>query len=86
MAELDKGYREEFHRGGDDSRVLGDEPFIEHVLAQEPKSRLTISLDHVIEVVCKRYTSEASPQADELRKIVAPLLEAKRYWILDTGF
>ena len=58
LAELDKGYMEEFHLGGDDSRVLGDEFFIEQVLAQEPKSRPTLSLDHLIEVVCNRYIIE----------------------------
>jgi len=58
LAELDKGYMEEFHLGGDDCRVLGDEFFIEQVLAQEPKRRLPMSLDKVFEVVCKGYNVE----------------------------
>ena len=33
LAELDKGKREEFHLGGDVSRVRGNDPFMEQVLA-----------------------------------------------------
>ena len=75
VAELDEGHREEFHRGGDDSRLLGDDSFIEHVLAQGPTRRLTISLDHVIKVVCKRYNIEQKDLAGPSR--IRSLSEAR---------
>jgi REP element-mobilizing transposase RayT len=54
------GYQQEYHSGSaNDSRVLGDDTFIDKVLAHagaRPKQR--ISLDEIIQSVCRKYGIE----------------------------
>ena len=51
---LGEGYRDEFHRGSSDGRLLGDDRFVEKVLSQQSRSSgKKISLGEIIEVVCE---------------------------------
>jgi len=51
-----EGHREEFHQGGDDSRLLGDDRFMENALAHSPTPRvLAPDLDTIIRCVCDQY-------------------------------
>jgi hypothetical protein len=50
-------YRKEYHMGsGTDSRILGDDEFIDRVLEKEEKKpRRRVSLDRIIQEVCKSF-------------------------------
>lgn len=51
-----EGHREEFHKGSDDARVLGDDRFIERVVSKTAKQAPhKIPLGKVIEIVCRVY-------------------------------
>jgi len=51
------GYQKEYHVGsGTDSRILGDDEFIDRVLEEEEKkSKRRVSLDRIIREVCKSF-------------------------------
>jgi putative transposase len=51
------GYREEYHRGsGIDSRILGDEDFIDRVLGERSiREKTRPSLDRIIVEICKHF-------------------------------
>ena len=51
------GYQEEYHRGsGIDSRILGDDDFIDRVLGERPITEKTRpSLDRIIVEICKHF-------------------------------
>lgn len=55
-----EGYRKEYHAGsGTDSRILGDDQFIDRVLEKgERMSRHRVSLDRIIREVCKSFSLE----------------------------
>ena len=56
---MEEGYRSEFHGGGEDARVLGDEAFLAQVVKAVPPSRPP-ELETIIDRVCTEYeTSEA---------------------------
>jgi len=76
------GHREEFHRGGEDSRVLGEDRFLNRVLKAEPKRCKPPSIKKIVQVVCRHYGIKehdlASPsrqrQLAEIRGVVAWLV------------
>jgi len=51
-------YRKEYHVGSEtDSRILGDDPFIDRVLEKgEKRSRRRVSLDRIIKEVCNSFS------------------------------
>ncbi len=54
-----EGRRAEYHKGSDgDSRILGDDAFIDRVLGQKQAmgARPRVSLDEVMQQVCKHYS------------------------------
>ena len=54
-----EGRRAEYHKGSDaDSRILGDDAFIDRVLGQKQAmgARSRVSLDEVMQQVCKHYS------------------------------
>jgi len=53
-------YRREYHVGsGTDSRILGDDQFIDRVLEKEEKRpRHRVSLDRIIQAVCESFSLE----------------------------
>jgi putative transposase len=57
-ASTDEGYREEFHAGAEDPRVLGDEGFLASVLKEKREKSRPIrrpSLTDIIQAVCAEY-------------------------------
>lgn len=48
-----EGYREEFHKGGEDGRVLADDQFLEQVLGLENKRRPEVALAAIIRCLCE---------------------------------
>ncbi len=53
---VEEGYREDFHRGVTDPRVLGDDVFMEDVLGSAAKNPVRPrELDEIIEAVCRSY-------------------------------
>ncbi len=53
---LDEGHRPEFHGGiGVDSRVLGNESFVDKVLGSEDNSVRRIGIEEVVSAVCRFY-------------------------------
>jgi putative transposase len=55
-----ESYRKEYHVGsGTDSRILGDDQFVDRVLEKEEKrARRRVSLDRIIREVCKSFSLE----------------------------
>lgn len=85
----DEGHRQEFHGGGIlDSRILGDDTFIERVLEQvEGRPARQIDLDEIMAAVCREYKIDEKDLASpgKYRK----LSEARgmaAWLILETGY
>ncbi|MGD8940653.1 MAG: transposase [Gammaproteobacteria bacterium] len=76
-----EGYREEFHGGGEDQRILGDNRFVEKMLDTEvyqPYKRKSIQFNDLIRQVCKEYklkeadltSTSRNRTASEARQII----------------
>ncbi len=51
-----EGRRTDFHHGGDDSRCLGDDDFLQSVLGADVRpERLPVPLERAVTVVCEEY-------------------------------
>lgn len=49
-------YRDDFHRGGKDPRVLGDDSFMERAMSEEAPSLARVpSLDMIVTSICEAY-------------------------------
>jgi len=56
MDALDEKHRSEFHRGGDDSRLLGEDRFLQQVMAQTDEAVVVkISLEALLILVAKEF-------------------------------
>lgn len=55
MDALDEKHRPEFHQGGDDSRVLGEDHFLQQVMAQTDEVAVKISLDDLLALVAREF-------------------------------
>ena len=55
MDALDEKHRPEFHQGGDDSRVLGEDHFLQQVMAQTDEVAVKISLDDLLAFVAREF-------------------------------
>ena len=85
----DDGHRQEFHRGAaNDSRILGEDSFIDKVLVQANESpQRSVRLEEIIATVCRKYGIEEKDLAisgkyrhySEARGVTAWL-------ILETGY
>jgi len=51
----EEGYRQEFHHGGEDGRVLADDRFLEQVLGKKVHSLPDVSLDDIVAYVSAEY-------------------------------
>ena len=51
----EEGYRQEFHHGSEDGRVLADDRFLERVLGQREKPSPKVSLDDIVAYVSAEY-------------------------------
>jgi chromosomal replication initiation ATPase DnaA len=76
-----EGYREEFHGGGEDQRILGDNRFVEKMLDTEVYQlykRKSIQFNDFIRQVCKEYklkeadltSTSRNRNASEARQII----------------
>ena len=53
---LEEGHRKDFHSGSFEGRALGDDRFIDRVLLKaEEQRRSAITLEQIIEIVCRIY-------------------------------
>ncbi len=50
-----EGYRQEFHHGGEDGRVLADDRFLEQVLGKRVQSSPEVSLEEIVACVSSEY-------------------------------
>ena len=50
-----EGYREDFHSGGEDARILGDDGFLASVLKESGQRAKPPDLDGVVRAVCTAY-------------------------------
>ncbi len=50
-----EGYREEFHSGGEDPRILGDDDFLASVVKEDSQPTRPPTLKRLIGAVCKEY-------------------------------
>ena len=50
-----EGHREEFHKGGEDGRVLADDQFLEHVLGLANKPQPKVALAAIIRCIGEHY-------------------------------
>jgi len=71
MDGLNEGYRSEFHAGGSDVRVLGDDHFAEQALAGELADDVKIGFAECITQVCRYYdvNPEALSESNRIRKL-----------------
>ena len=82
------GHREEFHRGQKgERRVLGDDAFIEEVLArEEPMVERTPGMEEIIESVCDDYgIKESELLAAGRRHREAEVRGVIAWFVLETG-
>lgn len=82
----DEGYRGEFHRGPDDSRLLGEDDLAQAVLSRigkEPSCPLT--LQAIIEAVCKAYELEQEQPARASRQRRLRRARGVIAWLAATG-
>lgn len=55
LAGKEEGYRQEFHHGGEDGRVLADDRFLKQVLGQRVRYSPKASLDDIVTFVAAEY-------------------------------
>ncbi len=55
LAGIKEGHREEFHRGGEDGRVLADDRFLERVLGKTYQISQEVALSDIVVKVCEEY-------------------------------
>lgn len=82
------GHLQEFHSvTGSDSRILGDDDFIDKVLAQaESRSRRPASMDEIITKVCRVYGIEENDLATPGKyRILSEARGLAAWLILETG-
>jgi len=52
-----EGHREQYHKGsGTDSRILGDDEFVDRILEEKPGRRRRSSLEEILGKVCRSYS------------------------------
>ncbi|MCP4307705.1 MAG: transposase [bacterium] len=80
---IEEGYRQEFHHGGEDGRVLADDRFLEQVLGKRVQPSPEVSLEEiglcVFSIWCKRgRTSGTFAKSSELGS-------ARRDWLAESA-
>ncbi|MBL3600676.1 MAG: transposase [gamma proteobacterium endosymbiont of Lamellibrachia anaximandri] len=72
QADIGGGYREEFHRGGEDGRVLADDRFLERVLGAPVQLSPKVTLEGIIAYVTVEYgVSEEELQGPSRNRAVS---------------
>lgn len=62
-----EGYRAEFHRGGEDHRLLGDDKFMENAIGINRPVQSKLCIDDLIKPVCLAYQLTAKELASKSR-------------------
>jgi putative transposase len=77
-----EGYREEFHRGVQDARILGGDHFVEQTLSQlgEPPSSVP-SLDKLVQTVCQDFGLEEAALCNPSQQRMASQARAIIGWL-----
>jgi len=86
MDALDEKHRPEFHQGGDDSRVLGEDHFLQQVMAQTDEVAVKISLDDLLTLVAREFEIDIRDLCSVSRK--RNLTEARgvaAWFVSETG-
>ena len=55
---MNEGYREEFHQGGEDARILGDEGYTGQVIGKQYALSKKPDLTKIVQLVCESYEIE----------------------------
>ena len=82
-----EGHRKEFHRGGEDARILGDEEFIHKALEREsaPTGR-RVSFDRVVARVCQVYRlPQGALRGGNRNRVAAEARAVIGYLAVETG-
>jgi hypothetical protein len=70
-----EGYRKDFHQGGSDRRVIGDDRFLEQVAGETTKPRQRLpTLEDIVAIVCRSYGVETKDLvcSRQLRRFAEP--------------
>ncbi len=77
-----EGYREEFHRGVQDARILGDDDFVEQTLSQLGAPPSTVpSLDTLVQTVCQDFGLEEAALCNPSQQRMASEARAIIGWL-----
>jgi hypothetical protein len=69
---LGEDYRPEFHGGGDDSRVLGNDSFVDRCLSPGYEKPLRLTAQEIVDKVCEAYTlDEATLKAQSQQRLAS---------------
>lgn len=72
LAGKKEGYRQDFHQGGEDGRVLADDRFLERVLGKSVKTLPNVSLEEILAYVSADYgVSEEELRGPSRRRVVS---------------
>ena len=78
---IHEGYREEFHKGGEDGRILAGERYTEQVIGKQHVQLKKPNLNEIIQTVCRTYKIKAQTLLSSSRK--RDISEVRRiiYWL-----
>jgi hypothetical protein len=79
---MDEGHREDFHRGSQDPRVLGDDSFVNRVLSDNGTIPVQPpSLDAIVASVCQAYGLDETALCARTQQRVASEARATVGWL-----
>jgi putative transposase len=81
MDGLSEEYRPEFHGGRDDSRLLGDDSFVDKCLASIGDMPLRLTTQEIVDKVCHEYKLDESTLKMQSQKRVASEARAVIGWL-----
>jgi len=78
---IDEGYREEFHCGASDARVVGDDDFVQRIV-EEGAADVHCGLDDCIAMVCRCYALPVSVLSERSRTRKPAEARAVTAWLM----
>ncbi len=86
MGTIDEKHRSEFHRGGDDSRILGEDHFLQQVISKTDKVTIKILLDELLAVVAMEFEIDITDLCSVSRKRALTEARGVAAWLVaETG-
>lgn len=84
---LGEGHREEFHKGGEDPRVLGDDDFMDRIHSKSRLGRVRVpSIEAVIRAVGREYSvEEAELKTVTQRRRLSEARAVVGWLVMETG-